>query len=324
MRVCLDKYPPGYSNNKKPGFYLEPILKAQLDIMLKNIKRDWDFTIVISAGGEVRVGKSVLAMQIGAYWTYEIKRLYGIVVPFNAKENFVFTGGDLINTGNRLGQNHPYSCLVFDEAGSELEGRKSMRGSTQNVLDFFRECGQYNLLNILVIPEYFDLPKTIALTRSVFLIDAYYSSNLEGVFTRGYYNFYSRRNKKNLYLKGKKEYNYKAHPYNFHGRFSPFYPIDEADYREQKRKALTNREEDKKKAIAPKLSLMNLRARRQRDTAWYILDKKVGMNKKEIARQSLLISGVAVSVSTVRDSINAIVSELKVAKGNTDSVTTDI
>ncbi len=318
MRVCLDKYPPGFSNNKKSGFYLDPILKAQIDIMIKNIRRDWDFTIVISAGGEVRVGKSVLAMQIGAYWTYEIKRLYGIDLPFSAKDNFVFTGSNLIKTGNKLGQNHPYSCLIFDEAGSELEGRKSMRGSTQNVLDFFRECGQYNLLNILVIPEYFDLPKTIALTRSVFLIDAYYSSDAQGVFTRGYYNFYSRKNKKNLYLKGKKEYNYRAHPYNFHGRFSPFYPIDEEDYREQKRKALTSREEDKKKAQAPKLSLMNLRARRQRDTAWYILDQKVGMDKKEIGRLTFLISGVEVSASSLKDAINSIRKELERGKGDTD------
>ena len=68
VKVCCKWFPKGTREyQKSDGFSMHPILKAQLDILLKNIKNDWDFTIIITGGGEVRVGKSVLAMQIGAY-----------------------------------------------------------------------------------------------------------------------------------------------------------------------------------------------------------------------------------------------------------------
>jgi len=170
-RVCIDWFP------KTNGFYMGDRLKLQIDVLLKNITKDWDFTIIITGQGEVRVGKSMLALQVGCYWTYEIWKRYKIKCPFNLKENIVFEGSKLIKAGNTLGMNHKYSCIIFDEAGADLEGRKIMSGSTQDVLDYFRECGQYNLLNILVLPEYFDLPKGIALTRSIFLLDVSYAAD---------------------------------------------------------------------------------------------------------------------------------------------------
>ena len=125
-----------------------------------------------------------------------MKELYNIDLPFSVKENMVLDGKRLIEIGNQLGQNHNYAPLIFDEAGADLEGRKIMQTSTQNVLDFYRECGQYNLLNILVLPEFFDLPKGIALSRSICLIDVYYVANEEDIFERGFFKFFSRRNKK--------------------------------------------------------------------------------------------------------------------------------
>src|SRR3990172_7192942 len=166
VRVCCDWFPKGsFPYQKEDGFRMHNLLKAQLDILLKNIINDWDFTIIIAGGGEVRVGKSVLAMQIACYWAYEVERLYHKKILFNLNDNFVFDGDKLIESGNKLGKDFPYSPLIFDEAGADLEGRKIMLASTSSVLDYFRECGQYNLLNILVMPEYFDLPKGIAITR---------------------------------------------------------------------------------------------------------------------------------------------------------------
>ena len=68
VRVCEKWFPKGhYKRQKQDGFYMDDLLKAQIDVLLKNIGNDWDFTIIITGGGEVRVGKSVLAMQIGSY-----------------------------------------------------------------------------------------------------------------------------------------------------------------------------------------------------------------------------------------------------------------
>ena len=301
--VCQDWFPKGSrKRQREDGFFMEDLLKEQLDIIIKNIRNDWDFTIIITAGGQVRVGKSVLAMQIGAYWTYQLKELYNIDVPFNVENNFVLDGRNLIETGNRLGKTHPYSPLIFDEAGADLEGRKVMSTKTQEVLDFYRECGQYNLLNILVLPEFFDLPKGIALSRSICLLDVYYSTDRNSIFQRGYFNFYSKRSKKNLYLKGKKDLNYNIVKQDFRGNFRDFYPIDEKKYRELKQFALAKRET--RTSIKDKLL---------RDTSWYIMHKELGIQQVDIIKRIDALTNIKIPHQTLTEAIN----NVKVNKGDT-------
>jgi len=307
-QVCEDWFPMGtYKHQKKAGFYMEDILKQQIDILLKNIVKDWDFTIIITGGGEVRVGKSVLAMHIAAYWAYQMWKVHKKKVPFDLDANFVFDGKKLIQKGNELGQHYPYSPLIFDEAGAELEGKKIMQGSTQEVLDYFRECGQYNLLNILVMPEYFDLPKGIALSRAIFLIDVYYTADETGLFQRGFYNFYSRRNKKYLYLKGKRELNYSAHKYNFHGQYFNFYPVDEKKYRKLKQDALIHRQ-----------SKSRSKFQLQRDASWYLLSHEglqckcgevLKLNQTNLAQRMEQMTGIYVHRTTLGDGIKHFVLE---------------
>ena len=223
-KVCEDWYPMGsYKGQRSPGFYMHNTLKANLDALLKNVKKDWDFVICITAGGAVRYGKSVIALQIGMYWTYMLWKLYGIKVPFNTEQNIVYQGVKLIEQGNDLGIKHKNSVLIFDEAGADLEGVKVMQKTTQAVKDFLRECGQYNMLTILVLPEFFDLPKGIAMSRSNFLIDCFVTAK-DDQWERGWYNFFSRPNKKMLYMKGKRDLNYRAHKEDFHGDFDDVYP----------------------------------------------------------------------------------------------------
>lgn len=291
-RVCTDIYPAGFGGNRFPGFYIDDTLKAQLDILAKNIKNDWDFTIIITGGGEVRVGKSVLAMQIAAYWTWLMKHLYGRKVPLDLNLNWVFDGRKLIEQGNALGQSYPNAALIYDEAGADLAGTKIMNQMTQDVMDYFRECGQYNMLNLLVLPDFFDLPRGIALTRSIFLIDVDYSADENMIFRRGIFKFYSRPNKKLLYLKGKKDMNYKAWPYDFHGRFYPFYPINEAEYRALKVEALKKRESKRRN----KFQL-------QRDACWFLLTQEFMMGQSELGQRMEQLTGIFVPQNTISDGI---------------------
>jgi len=299
VRVCQEWF-PNEKNPEKAGFYMDDQLKLQIDVLLKNIKNDWDFTILITGQGEVRVGKSKIAMDIACYWAYMLWKLYKIKVPFNLKENYIFDGKKLIEVGNNLGQNHPMAPLVYDEAGADLEGRKSMQTVTQDVLDFYRECGQYNLLNILVIPEYFDLPKGIALSRSIFLIDVYYSSDETGLFTRGYFNFFSKRQKKWLYLKGKRDLNYQAAKYDFHGRFYNFYQLNEKDYRKLKQDALTHRE-----------SIRRSKFLKQRDAAWYLLWSEFKMSQEQIGQRMEGLTGIFVPQNTISDALSHMKMEIE-------------
>jgi len=257
VRVCEDIIPIEFVRQQKPtakypGFDLHHLLKEQIDIYLKNVTKDWDFVIIISGEGEVRVGKSFLASQIGKYWTDQIKKLYGKTVPFTIKDNFVFTGDKLIKKGNYLGRTYPYSCLIFDEAGADLEGIKAMRRTTQNVKDYLRECGQYNMLTILVLPEYFDLPKGVALSRSNCMINVYWMGDNDGNMNRGYFKYYSRPNKKGLYLMGKKNLDYNSWGYDFYGSFDNLFTLDPIEYRNAKKEALRAREKGTAKELRMK------------------------------------------------------------------------
>jgi len=243
VRVCEDTIKAKGKN--KAGFYMEDVLKSNLDIYVKNAMRDWDFVIVVSGGGQVRVGKSVLALQIAYYWKDQMKKVHNVDVPFNLKDNIIFRGEDLIKQGNYLGKKYPHSPLIFDEAGADLQSTKWQHKATQDVKDFLRECGQYNLFTILVLPEFFNLPKGIALSRSDALLNVFVLPNKEGIWDRGFYNFYSRPNKKLLYLYGKRDLNYTAYKKDFHGRFYNNYPINEQEYRNAKQIALKNRETEK-------------------------------------------------------------------------------
>jgi len=273
MRVCEDWFPKGTKKNqRKDGFEMDDNLAYQIKIAAQNVRNDWDFTIMITGGGEVRVGKSVLGLQVAVYWTWLIEKLHGIKVPFEIRNNLVFQWDKLIEKGNDLGEKSKYCALQYDEAGETMQGTKTMTRELQAVRDYLRECGQYNFLNILVMPEYFDLPKGIAVTRSIFLLDVYYVANQEGMFERGFFKFYSRKNKKQLYLLGKRELNYNAYRFNFQGRFPNFYPVDEEEYRKQKQVALRSRDSNKKD-----------KQLEMRDAAWTLLNKKFGMTQQEIA-----------------------------------------
>ncbi|MAH48712.1 hypothetical protein CMI37_22995 [Candidatus Pacearchaeota archaeon] len=244
MKVCEKLFPLGhFKGQKSDGFYMHQELKRNIDILLKNIVNDWDFTILISGGGDVRVGKSVLGMQIASYIAYEMQEVYGKKTIFNLDDNFVFDGQELIKKGHDLGAKAPYSPILFDEAGADLDSKKVLRASTQIVFDYFRECGQYNLFNILIIPDFFDLPKGIAISRSICLLDVYYQVDREGYFKRGFFRFFSKPRKKDLYVNGKKFLNYYAARPEIIGDFREFYPIDEKKYREIKREKMLKRAE---------------------------------------------------------------------------------
>jgi hypothetical protein len=291
--VCQEWFPIGsYKRQREPGFWMDELLCKQIDILIKNIKNDWDFTIIVTGGGEVRVGKSVLAMQIGAYWTWRMWKEHNIKLPFSVQDNFVLEGKKLIEFGNKLGKNFPYSFLCFDEAGADLEGTKMMTQMTQDVMDYYRECGQYNMLNVLVLPDYFTLPIGLALTRSICLIDVYYSVGSDDVFERGYFNFYSRKNKKELYLKGKKDRNYKAAKYSFNGKFSNVYPVNEIEYRKLKQETLVKRESKRRNKF-----------QMQRDACWFLLTHDIGWSLEELGRRMEGLTGIFVPHNTLSDGI---------------------
>lgn len=61
-------------------------------------------------------------------------------------------------------------------------------------------------------------------------------------FQRGRFCFYNADRKKDLYVKGKKLYDYSKPTPNFRGVFTNFYTVDEKEYRKLKKESLSQRE----------------------------------------------------------------------------------
>lgn len=81
-----------------------------------------------------------------------------------------------------------------------------------------------------IIPNWFQLPLSYAVSRSVFAIDVRFNDKLD----RGFFAFYNFPSKRALYVIGKRTHNYYASKPSFIGRFPDGYGVDEKEYRQKK------------------------------------------------------------------------------------------
>jgi len=214
MKFAPDIFPLGtFKGQQTAGAYFDGTLASNLDILAKKITNDMHFTGLITGHDGVRNGKTTVATQVGTYLTWKINKLHGTSLTFTDK-NIVMRGKDLDKVSFGL---PPHSVIVLDE-GDDLttHGSKELAIAIKR---YFRKCGQLNQILLLLLPSFFELPKFYALNRSHFLIDV----KFHGEFDRGTYSFYSARNKKYLYLKGKREWDYEAYKHDFPGSFTGHY-----------------------------------------------------------------------------------------------------
>jgi len=204
-------------------YNLHSLLKGNLDLIKKNNQNDWDFKMLISGDGMTRTGKSTLGTQIAQY--------LDPTFADNWKERMIFDGEKLIDTAYKIGRN---KALVYDEAKAGLDSKKQMEQYTKRLLDFFSQCGNLNHLVIIILPEFFELPKSIAMTQSIFLINCYARNGFE----RGYFEFYNRKDKRYLYIKGTKYLDYTSQRPSFKGTFIDYIPFNRKEYETLKSKTL--------------------------------------------------------------------------------------
>lgn len=203
-------------------YYMDGYLKQNLDIAKKVIREDWDMVFVVD-GGEGS-GKSVCAMQCAYFCDPKLKI-----------ESIVFTPAEFRNA---ILNSKPYQAIIYDEAYTGLSARATMTMINRTLVSMLAEIRQKNLFVFVVMPTFFDLDKYVALWRSRALINVYTGDSFE----RGYFKFFNKTRKKDLYIRGKKFYNYNKPDANFYGRFTKFLPVDETEYKKKKRDALLIRE----------------------------------------------------------------------------------
>lgn len=219
------------------GYAMDTFLKKSLDSICYNIHKDMDFVILITGHGDVRVGKSVLALQIAYYIASKIG------ATFN-HDFIIYTAEELMKTSI---QYHKH-VFIYDEAREGLNTGMALANIQKRLLQFFAEAGQNNNVYILVMPDFFELNKKMAMNRSEFLLDCFFqlkeTKDKEGnqvtEKVRGFFKFYKKEHKKMLYLRGKQDCNYKAWRSSFSGIWNNIYPIDEQKYRDKKQEALKN------------------------------------------------------------------------------------
>lgn len=221
---------------------IDGYLKNVLDSIVYNCNKDWDFVIIITGDGNVRTGKSVLAMNVCAYLADQLN------TPFNL-DNIHFDSKTMIAQAQHAPKN---SVFQYDEAREGLATIKRFSKIQQDLVDFFNECGQLNHIFVLVLPDFFSLHWELATNRSECLLNVYRNEanttrliNKEKtdvtIFQRGFFEFFNKKKKATLYYKGKRSglREYGMVTPNFRGRYANHYPVDESEYRKKKLDALS-------------------------------------------------------------------------------------
>ncbi len=200
-------------------YSIDGYMKQVLDQAKKLVKEDWDMIFLYD--GYEGSGKSVKAM-LDAYYcdpTLNLSR-----VTFTSEE-----------FRNAVLKAEPYEAVIYDEAYTGLSSRSTMTTINKSLVKMLAEIRQKKLFVFIVMPTFFDLDKYVALWRSRFLVHVYTSPDHK----RGFFRFYRRDSKKNLYVLGKKFYNYDLVKSNFYGKFPNYYIVNEKAYRKKKLDALT-------------------------------------------------------------------------------------
>lgn len=242
MKIFEDKYPLGsLKNQKSAGLYYDDMLYQNLKILAEAMMKDNSFLILVSSQAlSVRTGKSTFVQHTAEAWNHILLNEYGIKreltmanIAFNAEE-FEKKAFALHEKGDKNG------VIILDES-DDLTGH-SLSQEVKSIKRFLRKAGQLNLLMIMILPDFFEFPKSIAVNRSVALITVDYGDRFE----RGHWKFYDFQKKKSLYIIGKKFNDYSVVAPTLRGGFSGNYLVNEEEYRKEKFRDLKEDSEKQK------------------------------------------------------------------------------
>jgi hypothetical protein len=307
------------NGNPKESFYMDGYLKENLDGIPRFLKAGYDCVGIISGMGKVRIGKSTMAMQVAAYISWLLaggkmktkqieqdRKLKWIVeeiknpekpARFNLKENVVFSADQLMDTAFKLYKSYgPNQIIVYDEGRQGLDSARAMESINKGMEDFFQECGFMGHVILIVLPNFFKLHEDYAIARSLFMINTYANQRFE----RGFFDFYNEYQKEKLFYFGKKRIGvrakYAASSPNFSGRFTGWSPFDKDEYNDLKKKALAKKRKTKQQ----------LKFKKQRDSAIYLLKSGTDWSNQKISEQLSVVSGIKVSPRTIDYAIESI------------------
>jgi len=198
-----------YKDSEGNPFSLNELLRQRLDRVSNLVKDKWDAMFIID--GRERSGKSNLACACAWYLTK------GQMTVDN------FASG-LQDCAKKIAKIPNGSVLILDE-GSTMFGSKDSTGKAQKqLIKILDVVGQKNLIFIVCLPCFFDLNKTIAIRRSLFLIHIA-PKVLKDRWKREPFYYFDEKGKSILYREGKKRNDSYKFPYpSFDGKYYVFKP----------------------------------------------------------------------------------------------------
>jgi len=213
--VCEDLITRHLKNGtEKKGYYMDGKLQSNLDYEFKRLQKNWDCIMVID--GEEGSAKTTIASSIAYYLSSLMKTKFDI-------DDVIFT---IPQFEKWLETQPPGSVCLWDEfvlAGLSSDALTRIQNLLIKKMTMIRKKRH---LIILVIPYLFMLRKYFAIARTRCLIHVYSPDNL----TRGSFTYYSKPNKRMLYMKGIKYWEYNVWRPDFIGSFTDtyglFYDID--------------------------------------------------------------------------------------------------
>ena len=215
------------SGNPIPcSLYFDQTYKDNLDALKKKQEKNWD--VVGCFVGYEGDGKTTHALQTALYLDSNLN-LDNVV--FNDKQFLELINSPDLKKG---------TCIVWDESDA-VSGHHAST-IVQVLIQTFKRIRKKNCFILLVTPSFFDFNKYFAIHRLMFLVNDY-AKGLE----RGFFGFYNRDTKRQLYMCGKKMWYMGVVKPNFIGRFTDLpkgFPLDMEAYEKKKDLATEKLKED--------------------------------------------------------------------------------
>lgn len=211
------------------GYALPIKLREILDGFKKAVAEK-NTSAVLIIDGRSGMGKTTLANQIGRYCDpdYNIHKCHWLPDTF-------LEGGEG-KTG--LAQAKKGDFILFDEA-MILSSRATMSQINKMVVMAMSMIRSKNLIICFCVNSLFDLDRNLALSRADMLLHVYGQSLTDrGRFMAFFKGADGQDRLKQLYLLGKKYYDYGKPKSNFFATFSSNFVIDPVEYEKQKQQGV--------------------------------------------------------------------------------------
>jgi len=305
VNYYIDKH-----GKKRKGFYLDGYLRNNLLDIYKAVVKKWDGVGLIT--GMEGSGKSnngwALCKFLDPTFPGDIKEDGNGI--HRKVDRIVFTQKQFEEAVQNA---KPLQAILWDEM--VLGGLAEDAGSQaqRSLIKFMTTIRKKRLFIIFVIPYIFMLRRYFAVARSRFLIHCYSPDGNN----RGYFNFYNYDKKRQIVMKGYKEWETTIVKPNFYGRFVDYenFFFDDKDYQQKKDEAILSLTFDEVEKKDKKVGVKGTEYKNQRDLLILSVDKirRCIHNGNEVADniQAKKVFDAKVTNDDFKDAINKLKGNIK-------------